>query len=62
MNLGNKGIQNKLTKLYCINKKIVFRNTKYLIKDVVRIVLIYCHVYEVTIDGVWTDDRIYWTL
>jgi hypothetical protein len=46
VNLGHKGIQNKLTKFYCVNIKIVFRNTKYLIKDVVRVVLIYCHVYE----------------
>jgi hypothetical protein len=21
----------------------------------------YCHVYGVTIDGFWIDDRIYWT-
>jgi hypothetical protein len=21
-----------------------------------------CHAYELAIDGVWIDDRIYWTL
>jgi hypothetical protein len=35
---------------------------KFLVRDIEPQVFIYCHVYGVTMEGVWIGNWIYWTV